>query len=237
MATLLIIPDIHLKWRQADKILEAYSFDKVVFLGDFFDDWYDTPEKAKEMAIWVKSKIDLYGDKAIFLFSNHDIAYAFPWNFSLGCSGFTREKALAINSVLTRKDWLKFKLHYFEDGILYSHAGCHPYVFCGSQDKELTLELIDKKCKAALEDASMGIPNVVTSAGMGRGGWQPVGGVTWMDWNLEFEPISGLNQCVGHTPAKKVRIKKGKNSVNYCFDTNLAYYGIIRDGRVTIKKV
>lgn len=98
-------------------------------------------------------------------------------------------------------------------------------------------------------------------AGSARGGPEPVGGVTWCDWDQEFEPTPGLHQIVGHTPASSVRItmledrtgvitrqtlaldaNEGKDvnrgesaSTNLCLDTRLRHVALlIGDSAVVI---
>jgi hypothetical protein len=42
------------------------------------------------------------------------------------------------------------------------------------------------------------------NVGASRGGYDRVGGPLWLDWSREFRPVAGLNQIVGHTPARGV---------------------------------
>lgn len=235
MSRVLFLTDLHTRWEKAEKILSTNEYDLAIIGGDEFDQFYDTPEINAKTAEWVKYSINQ--PNRIHIWANHTIAYGFPYNDCLKCSGFAKEKALAINSVLTKEDWNKFKLYHFEDGIFYSHAGAHPYVFCDVNEEEMTLQSIEKKCKKALDDAVMCIPNPVTSAGKGRGGWEWVGGLTWLDHRTEAIPVKNWKMVYGHTPHEKPNYKKlDKNSFNLCMDTHLEYYAIITDGKIKIKK-
>ncbi len=41
--TTLILPDLHLKVEQADKIIKHVGADKIICVGDVFDDFGDNP--------------------------------------------------------------------------------------------------------------------------------------------------------------------------------------------------
>lgn len=225
----LILPDIHNKTKKVDKILNNYWFDKIIFTGDFFDDFGDNPEIVKGVAEWLKDKIEELGESAVWLLGNHDMGYAFPNNASLRCSGWTRNKCNEINSVLKREDWNKFKLCHFQDNFLFSHGGVHPYIFADAM-QEITIGKIEAKCRQAIIDAKSLTPSMITMAGESRGGGQDVGGITWLDWDEEFEPIPNINQVVGHTPHPEPDYKIGENSINYNLDTHLHHIGMIVDG-------
>lgn len=232
----LILPDLHLKIEKAQKILDTHSFDKVVFLGDAFDDFNDTPDMAKNAAIWLKKTMEKYGDNFVICRSNHDVAYEFPKNPHLRCSGFERAKSDAINSILTQEDWAKFKFFHCEQGFWLSHAGIHPYIF-SHPIHGITQEGVQEYCDKALEAAKQNIAHPVTNAGYSRGGNQLFGGITWCDFSLDFQPIDNIHQIVGHTPHSHVRGKHTKKSKNHCIDTSLSHIGFLENGIFTFKEV
>lgn len=47
---ILVVPDIHLKTKQmlpkVAEIVNTQSIDKIVFIGDYFDDWHQTNNAA-----------------------------------------------------------------------------------------------------------------------------------------------------------------------------------------------
>ena len=119
----LIIPDIHHRTQRADLILAAEPAGEVYFLGDYQDDFFDTPAMARATAIWMRTQIEA-GHK--LLWGNHDLPYGFlPARHD--CPGYSAEKAAAIAEVLTLEHWKRLRLWYIiEDGPrpwILSHAG------------------------------------------------------------------------------------------------------------------
>lgn len=210
----LIIPDVHQNIAKLKEILREPA-DRRVFLGDWFDDFGDTPAAARNTAAFLE---DLMLDPAnTFLYGNHDIPYAFPQSRRLLCSGFTLEKCRVLAPYM-EKIRAKFILSIEVEGWLCSHAGFHPDY----------AQNIPAQCAAALKilrDDPTAAPFLLR-AGWSRGGDQEWGGCTWLDWNDEFQPVPGIKQLVGHTQGHEVR-QKGDN---YCLDTRLSNFGIIEDG-------
>ena len=58
--------------------------------------------------------------------------------------------------------------------------------------------------ESELDRIASGKDSHLLHVGPSRGGYDRVGGPLWLDWSREFRPIAGLNQIVGHTPAKGV---------------------------------
>ena len=67
----VIIPDIHHHISQVKLILLHEAPDKVVFLGDWFDDFFDTPEMSADTAIWLMKRMDRHPED-VFIWGNHD---------------------------------------------------------------------------------------------------------------------------------------------------------------------
>lgn len=249
----IIIPDLHNRVDFVESALSSPAlqpYDNVVFLGDYFDDFYDTPRDAANSAIWLKQS--LHKPNRIHLIGTHDIWYRFPENQFVIASGNTEQKANAINNILTGKDWHMVIPYYYEQGFLMSHAGVHSYLIgqyalkhkriFGKYivDNNLQLsaqEIIDQIIKPAteegLEDVKNNIMNSWFEAGFIRNGIQKVGGITWLDWQQEFQPIPNLNQIVGHSELRVPQSKITKNSKNYCIDTKNHHIGILEDGEFT----
>jgi hypothetical protein len=225
----LIIPDLHHHTENAEYWLRSQSYDRVIFLGDFFDDFGDDANDARQTAFWLRNRMDSTDD--IMLLGNHDAAYMFPHLDALYCPGFTRAKARAIHEVLQPKHWQRFKLAHDEQGWLVSHAGIHP-----SWMKLPTVTGIVALSEEAMEKAGRGVVDPLLGAGFDRGGAQPVGGPLWVDWS-SLVPIPGVNQIVGHTPGTAVREKHGHESDNYCLDVrNGAAVALLDHGRVSIQR-
>lgn len=253
----LIVPDVHEKIGKVKTLLEKYAHaDWVVFLGDFMDSFSGLTWETHETVRWLSENV--FNPKYTFLWGNHDMHYAYPYN-ALICSGFDPQKLSIVKNGLGDKHWKQFKLFHWignndpnsttNTEFLLSHAGIHPYFlhpvhgwshnFLKELEEEALYKLKFEQNVTAL-----------LACGRGRGGNARVGGVIWLDWNTEFTPIEGLNQIVGHSSDKTVRSKivrdksndKTKRgsviSQNYCIDTNLRHVVLVyEDGNVSIENI
>lgn len=128
MARILVIPDIHLKtWmlQKANDIKEPY--DKVVMLGDFFDDfgrqndikaYADTADAIADFITHHKS----LGHEVIWCKGNHDMSYL--WHmWDSGFSGVAvpvvREGITKIENALGNAGYFVYQL----DNTLFCHGG------------------------------------------------------------------------------------------------------------------
>ncbi|NJO64540.1 MAG: metallophosphoesterase [Richelia sp. RM2_1_2] len=118
----LVISDIHNRIYWIEALIEFINPDKVIFLGDYFDNFQDNINEAIDTAKWLKRSLR-YKNR-IHLLGNHDAAYRYSGNnYISSCPGFTRAKSFAINSILDQECWGKIKIFHLENNILYSHAG------------------------------------------------------------------------------------------------------------------
>jgi hypothetical protein len=242
----IIISDVHNRVYWIENALSELQYDNVVFLGDYFDNYGDTPVDAYLSAQWLKQSI--YKPNRIHLIGTHDIWYMYPFNKYIGASGNTDKKYYAIKSVLNTDDWKILKLYYYEQNYLMTHAGISSYIIkdyifrnkdvfnsyiVGGNLRIDEKDIIDKIVKPATQEAldwvSRGFKHPWLEAGFIRGGSQIVGGIIWQDWS-EFEPISGLNQIVGHTEHDRPQEKITINSINYVLDTRNRHIGILENG-------
>jgi UDP-2,3-diacylglucosamine pyrophosphatase LpxH len=244
---ILIVSDVHEEIVRLKSILKQYpNADQIIFLGDWFDSWAGLTWQTHETVKWLAENIG--NPKYVFLWGNHDMHYAFPFD-GVMCSGFDKNKLAIVRQHLNDNDhWKKFKLMHWigtpandeelgnvqSKEWLISHAGIHPSLlnpFLG----------FDKQSLLALEEEAMWklrYCQQVTSllaAGRGRDGPARVGGVDWLDWSTEFIPINGLNQIVGHSYGKEVRCKQIPDSINYCIDTHLRHVIEVDNGSIKIK--
>lgn len=205
----LIIPDVHNRCDKVERIIESVKADKVIFLGDYFDDFYDDERIISHVAEWFRHSV--HQPNRIHIVGNHDMHYWFSENKSLRCSGYEEAKSIAINKIVKKEDWEKLVFfHVLDDKWLLSHAGVHPSwidksSFKGNAINESTLPTVKRRLEAEVEQAKkafyankmhwFGMP------GFSRSHSSPYfGGLTWCDWNDEFSPIRGVHQIVGHTP-------------------------------------
>jgi hypothetical protein len=261
----LIIPDVHQKLDKLSRIINNNTFDRLISLGDWFDDFYDTPEQTENTARYIVDLYSKYGDNFIWLLGNHDIPYLYPATYDRhACSGNTREKLKAINSVFQGSTVIGYspKLAYRLEiegcyDLLLSHAGASEHHFAKPFTDELTAKDIIERCEVAERLLAMGLDDPILSAGIARGGREVVGGITWMDWRYEYEPIPTLSQIVGHTPLatpevldayrttiapdsdvvsiSKYILKPG-TSYNINIDTHLDHYITIENNELLIHK-
>ncbi|MCB1066725.1 MAG: metallophosphoesterase [Simkania sp.] len=256
----LIIADLHNKIDWVEKCIKAVKPDQTVFLGDYFDSFDETVECTKRTAYWLNQS--LHEPKRVHLLGNHDMPYRFPMSSTLLCPGFTHEKSEIINEILdSGASWDMTKSFHWAQGYLMSHAGIHqnllhPIKGFDLEDLSRLEEESFLKCYA-----DMGTP--LFGCGYSRGGNYPCGGITWQDFDMDFSPIEGVNQIVGHTPHTHVKVKLlledgegidegviecywdkylldyekvAKKSLNFALDTHRQHYVILEDGKVQVMK-
>lgn len=241
MKTTIIIPDVHLRFQLVDRLLKHEQPDEVVYVGDFFDNFGDNPAMNRRQAIWLKAEMKKANRR--FCWGNHDIHYAHPVRM-VRCSGFSEDKSEAINQILMPEDWAHFKWFHWVDDWLVSHAGVHPYLIPQAHRDPLDPTWFKGWLEAEAHNADRGLIELKEHdwfrAGLSRGGRAAVGGLTWCDFNDEFQPINGISQIVGHTPQiprflpRKIEYN---NSTNWCIDTHNKHYGWLVDGRLEIKTI
>jgi hypothetical protein len=235
----IIVSDLHNRVDWVEPFLSGIDFDRVVFLGDYFDDFHDTSKDIINAAKWLKQS--LLHDNRIHLMGTHDMWYRFGvadmWhkisNNFLKASGNTIKKSEIINKILTEADWNCIKLYHCEQEFLLTHAGVHPFILGGNEFRQIIRPAIEK----ALVDVRDGRSNVWLNAGYVRGGIQPFGGITWLDWHYEFEIIPYLNQIVGHTELEIPEEKSTSLSRNYCIDTKNRHVGLLENGLFTWQEI
>lgn len=221
----LIIPDVHNREKIVQPVIDKYDgeVDEIIFLGDILDNPEETDEDTKNTLYWFKEI--LKRPDVVWLYGNHENPYLFP-SLDLMWNGRSRpQRGEMFRSILGEDRW-KGKLCHWDGEWLYSHAGIHPTLF-----KDVPSLEID--CQRAILAAKDYCMHSLFTAGYGRGGPARYGGINWLDWDCEFDPIPGLNQIVGHTKYRIPRFEAGENSRNWCLDTNSAYYGIT-DGDMLI---
>lgn len=225
----MIVPDVHLRLEATREILEAWGDSgPAVFLGDFFDDFGDTPERNRDMAIFLRDEV-LPNPKYTVLMGNHDLHYHPRCPSEMWCSGFHPEKKKAIGQILGDDEFSRFQWAHAWDGVLFTHAGLHPRMIPprSTGDARELSEWINQACSRALETRDSSEP--LLRAGKMRGGYQPVGGVIWMDAR-EYQPVEKLRQIFGHTPLRKPMDLDSRPDGSWCIDTNLEHVTVLRGG-------
>lgn len=238
---ILIIPDVHTRYEEVEKIVTKHpDATKIITLGDWFDNWYDAPRVNRDTAKYVKSKLE--DPRWVFLLGNHDVSYGFTSKHTL-CSGYTREKADAINEVLDVNDWDKFDFFYWlDDTILCSHAGLHVnYVHLMQDNLPKIKEFLAKEEVLASQALRQKKPHWFYNVGLCRGGYNRVGGIIWCDSDLEYKPVPGITQIFGHTfqESHKPYIIKDTNTatISYNIDTAIRHYMVYEDKQLRIEGI
>ena len=225
----LIIPDIHHKVSLVDRIRDKHPDVPAIFLADYFDDFHDTTADMEVTCLWLKQAIERRHDT--FLLGNHCFAYL---SYELGvrwgyCGGWTAAKQQVFHRHLPGDTLLKSCawVTVCQDWLI-SHAGITRKLY-RAFSKRNTFDEITEWVNDAERALTVGVSHPAFLAGTDRGGPARAGGILWCDWET-FEPIKGMRQIVGHTPAEQVRYKRG----DVCLDTHLHHYGLLQNGHLTI---
>lgn len=255
----LVIPDVHQRINNVEWILEnEKGYDEVVFLGDWFDSFFDPPKVAgfEETCEYLKHLILEHSnkDKFVFLLGNHDLSYIHEnKDYSLHrisktlkyyCSGFTASKAKKFRHAFFDhglKD--EFFTEHFDivhrtQGFTLSHAGLSdkhiPYGLTPDDVIDKIVPVVWKNFR----DFTRPHNYLISGAGYCRGGDCNIGGILWQDWNQEFLASEAIGkQIVGHTTTKEPDcLAMGKPYESWNIDTEKDY-GIILDERFITKRI
>jgi len=221
MSKILVIGDIHNKHNVAEEYISKWS-GPVVFLGDYLDDFYDTPKDAAATAEWLKES--LAKPNRTHLMGNHDFHYMMPVESNMYCSGYTPEKHKIVKQILTNEDWSKIKYFHSENNCWFSHAGITRMWF-SHPVHGITKDVIEGVVAQGVDDIKNRIYNgsgikAFYAADRYRGGRFEKGGLLWNDWrNSDF--FEGITQVMGHTPRDIIKCAKRKGGININVDTHL----------------
>jgi hypothetical protein len=199
---LIVVGDIHLHHTKADKIIQRYEdTHKIVFVGDYFDDFNDTPQKNEETALWLKTIV--HHPSIITLRGNHDENYDPRVNTK--CAGFSHDKKRAINSVLSIDDWDRLSYFHYENGWLISHAGINKHWFFDPMKNSFDMEYFQIKLEEYVKKQRIGdYDNGIWACDEARGGKSRYSGILWQDWK-SIKLIENFKQIVGHSPIHRIQ--------------------------------
>jgi hypothetical protein len=214
----LVIGDIHHRTRLVDRILRRYSgaYDQIVFLGDYLDDYDDSPALTRATCRWLVES--LQAPNRIHLLGNHDLPYFCPENPQLICPGWSPEKQKVFNQECSDLDRDRLHLAAMVGPWLLSHAGFSVKHARG----ETRAELIEAARRAKVR-AFAGIASALLCGSPARGfPRQPCGpGITWMDFEEEFRPVDGLHQIVGHTTGRATARSRNLRADGFLAETEV----------------
>jgi hypothetical protein len=234
---LLIIGDVHLHYEKAERICRKFKDHKIIFVGDYFDQFDDSPEENEWCAEWLKESLNK--PNRIHLIGNHDEQY--DPRVNVFCSGYSVYKKDKINKVLTIKDWDALKYFHFERNWWISHAGICKNWFMSPIETTITQDSVKKVIDHAIILQRSNQPdNAIWAADYLRGGNNKYGSILWADWRT-LQHIPNINQIVGHTPRHDIELKEDTklNSIHINVDcsaiTKLSQVLVIdEDGKPSI---
>jgi hypothetical protein len=258
----LVIGDIHHRTDLADSAIARFSSscERIVFLGDYFDEFGDSPERTRATCRWLRRSMD--EPMRTHLIGNHDFSYLLPSHPQAWCPGWSAEKQHVFDEEMARDSIGGLRIASQVGPWLLSHAGLNTENLEAMGSIGLLGQL-----ESAFSDACLGGRSRLLEVGPARGGSDRSGGILWQDWTREFRPTAGFHQIVGHTPAQgtaraKCLAESGAHhaieidgrdprfgrkllaqpspewaSVNWCLDTQQVIAGIIEDGRLKLARV
>ncbi|WP_309380824.1 metallophosphoesterase [Cerasicoccus frondis] len=231
----LLIFDIHQDVEWARRVLEAEEggFSHLLLGGDYFDTKSKNAASVPETCRFLQELQELYKDRVTFLLGNHDVPYLEgrhrfihfqnPKNLSYKVSGYTNSKGRKINKLLSDGFWSACRLFQFVNGYMISHAGVAHKYWVEFAETSHPLAAFDERCRESLERIGMGNDDLLM-AGKCRGGDVSIGGVTWLDWDEEFQDDLPWPQIVGHTSSVFGARQNGRS---WCIDGRQTCYALL----------
>lgn len=249
----LILPDVHQQHDVAQRIVNAVPHTHLTLLGDYFDDYGDSPAQAAATAQWLAALLDSHPAEEGYLtalMGNHDLPYRWPDNDELMCSGNTYAKHFAINSHMRPEHWDRLECYRETQGWLLSHAGFHPKLLSAivsPNSASFGTFCVDgaylaREALQCVRAAAEGRHHPWLAVGRDRGGWDAIGGIFWCDWS-RLPATPGVKQTVGHTRGTEPRYNSGGGGVagmertRWCLDTHLRHYGVLEGGELRVGAV
>lgn len=217
----LMIGDIHGR-NQWKYITANEEYDKVVFLGDYFDTHENVSheEQLKNFEDILTFKSDS-PDKVILLYGNHDHSY---YN-NERCSGYNVAYADKISEILKEADQISYlQAVHVQDDIIMSHAGVSEYWLTN-------VAHLDNPADITMDDLSIFNFNYLT--GIDYYGDTISQSPIWIrPQSLISNLLPGYRQIIGHTSFLKPVILSEKV---YCNDLMPLYYIMVEDDKILYK--
>ena len=220
---ILVIGDIH-GHNDWEKIVLKEDWDKVIFLGDYFDTYDDISGKAQCINFKVILQLKKsHSDKVELLYGNHDHSYLNKEK----CSGYSSENQVIYEELLKEAmDKRYLNPIYVYDDIIFSHAGVSSYWL-----KEVAK--LNKPEDISFDTVPLDLFDFNTITGHNPYGNTISQSPIWIrPYSLYQNPIEGYRQIVGHT-----HIREAFNiEWLYLNDLMPNYYIIVEDGNIKYKK-
>lgn len=220
----LIIPDVHNHYEDVENLIRMFPERRVVFLGDYFDNYNDTPTDARATAEWLAYSIR---KGRTHLMGNHDLPYRWAM---LNCPGWTKSKHKEVMRVMTAELWCQVGVtfllswksdedmtNYLARPLLLSHAGVSlPNLYHADEREFYKHGRLRHLCHRTVDeylDEMYRQQTQCLSAAMccgdhqshhwlqqgSRMGARDIAGPFWQDDEEFLLPPRGIDQIVGHS--------------------------------------
>ena len=222
MSKILVVGDVHNKpeiFKKALQIADKESCDKVLLMGDYLDDFGDTPETTFNTIMALRETLE--DPRVIALIGNHELSYLEDQR----CSGWTAAKKFLVDEYVERS---KLTLSYQESNWLFTHAGLTERWWKyanrlnitpgNKQDPTYIQQEAGETYSSWLNRYWERYPGIYKSVGKERGGFG-IGSPLWADWHeLIHHNMPGINQVVGHTSGNVIEEKEHNGDRLICVD-------------------
>ena len=196
----IVIGDIHAN-KDWEEVYRTESFDKLIFLGDYFDTFGD--ESAYQQMANLQRILDLTkdDDRVIRLFGNHDLHYIIDSSYS----GYQYAHSFLIKNLLINNINL-FRACAIVDDVIYSHAGITT-TWC----EEVCVSL--NNLERDINDLFKYKPNSFDFSYRGfrtnPNGDNAYQSPMWVrPYSLSYDKVSNKWMVVGHTRKKSIEIDR-----------------------------
>ena len=218
------------------KIIDRNIFDRVIWMGDYFDTHEDIPATQQ---IFVFNELMEYkktaGDKAVFLIGNHD--YHYLRGITEHYSGYQAVHAFDIQYALHEAlDKKYLQVCHLQDDILFTHAGVTK---TWATNHKIIIEEIEASLYELFEKnpVSFGFtPCENRKLSPDPYGDEICQSPLWVrPASLLTDKITGYRQVVGHTVHRELTITDGVTFID-CLPTSGEYL-VVEDGEFRIEKI
>lgn len=219
---ILVCGDLHTKCDVFDYVKSlAVKYDKVIFLGDYVDDWNAVPEASENLLNRLVEYKKAEPNKVILLWGNHDLSEFYGQEFL--CAGYNPRTNQLVSNIF-EKNLCFFEVAYAWNGVLFTHAG-----LTKEFAKQIKVDDLEYKSASIIAAELNGMmvdwSNTVKLAqtGPARGGVS-VPSPLWADKEeLLADCPENLKQIVGHTPVEGIsEYNISDSTIIFCdtFSTN-----------------
>ena len=233
----LCIGDIHglTSWR---RVIEQNEFDKVVFIGDYFDNFENTTGQEQLDNFREILNFKKYNpDKVRLLLGNHD--YQYLPGVKDRYSGFQPVYSLEYGHIIQKAiDENLLKCCWYKDGVMYSHAGISKtWLRSTGYDDRLTEP---EKIQNHINELLVYKPKYfkfTPGINYNNSGNDITQGPLWIRGEGLREDAIAINQVFGHTQIKSI-LPLSSKPIQVNIDA-LPYgeYLIVENNTFTVKKI